>query len=99
MRAGNSTLRSVIFSWLALMGLTLLSSVLALTNLGSMNALAGLIIAALQAALIAGFLMHAVHEQPIVRVVIAAGVIWFLILLTLTWTDYYTRGWLSVFGK
>lgn len=81
------------------MALTLLSSVGALANVGSMNALVGLIIAAIQAAIIAGFLMHAVHDQPLVRVVIAGGVIWFLILLTLTWTDYYTRGWLSASGK
>jgi cytochrome c oxidase subunit 4 len=35
--------------------------------------------------------MHALYESALVRVILAGGVLWFLILMTLTMTDYLTR--------
>jgi cytochrome c oxidase subunit IV len=35
----------------------------------------------------------------LVRVVTAGGIVWFLIMATLTLTDYMTRGWLPFPGK
>ena len=58
-----------------------------------------LIIATLQAALIASFFMQALFEFILVRVAIAASVVWLLIMMTLMLMDYITRGWLPVPGK
>ena len=52
-------------------------------------------LAAVKASLIAAFFMHALYESKLVRVVMAGGVIWFLILITLTATDYISRNWLQ----
>jgi cytochrome c oxidase subunit 4 len=99
MRSSTSELRPVLVTWLSLLALTLLTSLVAMLNLGSLNLALGVLIAAVQATLIALFLMHALHGSPLYRVVLAGGIIWFLILETLTWTDYWTRGWLLPSGK
>jgi cytochrome c oxidase subunit 4 len=99
MREANASILPIFLAWLGLLGLTLASSLIGLVNLGNINIVIGVSIAAVQAFLIAGFLMHALQGQPLIRVVIAGGIIWFLILVTLTSTDYLTRGWLLPSGK
>ena len=99
MKSEYESFRPVVFSWLGLLALTLLTSLVGLLNLGIMTPVIAVIIAACQAFLIGGFLMHVRVEMPLVRVVIAGGIIWFLILVTLTMTDYITRGWLLPSGK
>lgn len=99
MRSEYESSRPVLLSWLGLLALTLLTSLIGLLNLGGMTPVIALILAACQAFLIGGFLMHAKTDVALVRVVIAGGIIWFLILVTLTMTDYVTRGWLLPSGK
>jgi cytochrome c oxidase subunit IV len=99
MRTAAPTLRPILLAWLGLLALTLVTSLLGLLNLGAFNIVVSVFFAAVQAFLIAGLLMHALHGQALVRVVIAGGIIWFLILVTLTSTDYLTRGWLLPSGK
>ena len=99
MRSEYQTIRPALFAWLGLLGLTVLTSLLGFVDLGAMTPVIALIIAVVQACLIVGFLMHAKNDIPLVRVVIAGGIIWFLILVTLTQTDYLTRGWLLPSGK
>lgn len=99
MRSEYQTIRPALFAWLGLLGLTLLTSLLGFVDLGATTPVIALIIAVAQAYLIVGFLMHANKEIALVRVVIAGGIIWFLILVTLTQTDYLTRGWLLPSGK
>jgi cytochrome c oxidase subunit 4 len=59
--------------------------------MGRFNLIIALVIAVIQASLIAGVFMHALYETALVRVILAGGVLWFLILITLTMTDYLTR--------
>jgi cytochrome c oxidase subunit 4 len=99
MKHAYDTYRPILLSWIGLLALTLLTSLLGLMNLGVITPVIAVAIAALQAFLIAGFLMHAKEDIALVRVVIAGGMIWFLILVTLTMTDYLTRGWLLPSGK
>lgn len=40
--------------------------------------------------------MHALYETPLIRVILASGVLWFLILITLTMCDYLTRYSVSI---
>lgn len=86
-------------TWAGLLGLTLLTTLLGFVNMGPFSTVLAVGLAALKAALIAGIFMHALFEGKLVRVAIAAGVIWFLIFLTWTLADYITRGWLPFPGK
>ncbi|MBV9308902.1 MAG: hypothetical protein JOZ45_22335 [Acidobacteriaceae bacterium] len=57
-------------------------------------------IATAKAILIAFFFMHALYESKVIRVILAGGIIWFLIMVSLTLGDYMTRGWvLNLGGK
>jgi cytochrome c oxidase subunit IV len=87
------------FAWLGLLGLTLVNTLIAFINLGPWSTVISVGIAALMASIVAGFLMHAFYETMIIRIILAGGVIWFLILISLTLSDYMTRGWLPVPGK
>ena len=93
------SLRSYTFTWLGLLGLTLLNTLVAFVNLGVWNTVIAIGIATIMASLVAGFLMHALYESSVVRVVLAGGVIWFLIFVSLTLGDFMTRGWLAFPGK
>jgi cytochrome c oxidase subunit 4 len=91
--------RTYTFTLLALLGLTLLTSLLALLDLGQFSFIAGVAIAVLKASLIVAIFMHALYDTKLIRVVLAGGVIWFLIMISITLGDYLTRGWLSFPGK
>ena len=78
-------------AYAALLGLTLATTLLAFLNMGRFNTIVALVIAVVQASLIAGVFMHALYETALVRVILGGGVLWFLILITLTMTDYLTR--------
>lgn len=78
---------------MGLLGLTLLTTLLGFVDMGPFNTIVALLIAAVKASLIAAFFMHALYESKLVRVVMAGGVIWFLILITLTISDYISRNW------
>ncbi len=99
MKTSAPSRRPILSTWISLLVLTALTTGVALANLGRMNMVVSVAIAAVQAALIAFFLMHSLHGPGLIRVVLAGGVIWFLIMETLTWADYVTRGWLQPSGK
>lgn len=93
------SVRTYTFTLVALLGLTLFTSLLGRVDLGPFSFIAGVLIALVKASLIASFFMHALYETKLVRVVLAGGVVWFLILMSLTLTDYVTRGWMPFPGK
>jgi len=99
MSQSTVSIKTYSFTLLALLSLTLLTSLLALVDLGRFSFVAGVAIAAVKASLIASFFMHALYETRLVRVVMAGGVIWFLIMISLTLGDYLTRGWMPFPGK
>ena len=89
------SIKTYVLTFLSLLGLTLLTTALGYIDMGPLSAPVAVAIAAVKACLIAAFFMHALFESSIVRVVIAGGVIWFLILISLTLSDYVSRGWLG----
>jgi cytochrome c oxidase subunit 4 len=91
--------RTYLVAYLALLALTLITVLVAYISLGAFSMTIAILIAAIQASLIAAFFMQALYESAVVRVAAAGGVIWFLIMATLTLTDYITRGWLPFPGK
>jgi cytochrome c oxidase subunit IV len=88
-----------LLTWVILLALTLITVLLGYVPMGPFNMAIAIVIATLQAVLIASFFMQALFEFMLIRITIAAGIVWFLIMMTLTLADYITRGWLPVPGK
>lgn len=99
MSQSSVSVKTYAFTLIALLALTLLTSLLGLVDLGKFSFIAGVAIAAVKASLIACFFMHALYEKKLIRVIMAGGVIWFLIMISLTLGDYLTRGWMPYPGK
>jgi cytochrome c oxidase subunit 4 len=78
----------------ALMVLTATTVTVAKIDLGPMNIVAALGIAALKATLVILFFMHVRYSPRIIGLTILAGLLWLAILIGLTLTDYLSRGWL-----
>jgi cytochrome c oxidase subunit 4 len=92
MRAAPASKKLYIIVWAALLVLLALTFGLARVNLGPFNNVAALTIAIAKMMLVVLFFMHGRWEKPITWIFIAAGVIWFLIMVDLTLSDYLTRG-------
>ncbi len=99
MRPPPVSVRTYAFVFGSLLLLALATTLIGFLNLGPFNMIIAIAIAAAKASLIAAFFMQAVHEGKIVRIILAGGVVWFLIMLTLTLADYMSRGWLPFPGK
>lgn len=78
--------------WIALLLLLLLTWGLANVDLGPFNNVAALAISITKMLLVVLFFMHGKYEKPITWIFISAGLIWFLIMVDLTLSDYLSRG-------
>ena len=71
---------------------TLLTWFASTVNLGWANTPIALLIATIKAVLVILFFMHVIHSTRLTWVVAASGFFWLLILISLSLTDYLTRG-------
>ncbi len=78
--------------WAALVILLLLTWGLAQIDLGPFNTPAALGIAFVKMLLVVLFFMHVRYEPRLTWVFVAAGLIWFAIMVDLTMSDYLSRG-------
>lgn len=78
-------------SLLTLTGITVAA---AYVDLGFLNLAAALTIAIIKSTLVVLFFMHVKYSSHLVKVFVAAGFLWFAIMIALTLADYMTRGWL-----
>jgi cytochrome c oxidase subunit 4 len=62
-------------------------------DLGPLNAVVALGIAVFKAVLVVLFFMHVRRGTRLTWAVVIAGLFWLTILLTVTMSDYLTRGW------
>lgn len=85
--------------YVILLGLLALTIGAAYVDLGRWNAGVAMLIAAIKATLIVLFFMHVKYSRKLTWVFSAAGLLWFAILVVLTFSDYDTRGWLNIPGK
>ena len=99
MSAPRVSIRRYGFVFAALLLLALFTTLIGMLDLGPFNMVIAVTIALMKASLIAAFFMQALYEGKIVRIIIAGGVVWFLIMVTLTLADYMSRGWLPFPGK
>ena len=51
----------------------------------------GLLIALVKASLVVLFFMHVVHSPKLTWLIVAVSIVWLLIMVSLTFTDYLTR--------
>jgi len=81
-----------VFVLIALLVLTVTTYLAAKVDLGKLNLVVAFAIAAVKSSLVVLYFMHARYSSRLTRVVIGAGLGWLAILLTLTISDYLTRG-------
>jgi len=84
---------------LALLALTVLTTLVAFVDLGNFSVVVALVIAVTKMLLVALFFMHVRYSTRLTRLVIVGGLMWLAILLLLTLSDFFTRGWMGVPGR
>jgi cytochrome c oxidase subunit 4 len=83
----------------ALMVGTILTVVAALKDLDNIfpgaNTVVALTIAVIKATLVVLYFMHVRYSSRLTWVVVASGLFWLFIMFALTFSDYFSRGWLT----
>lgn len=82
-----------------LMVLTLATTAIGMIDLGRLNVVVALAIATIKAVLVVLFFMHIYWSSKLNKLVVVSGVAWLALLLWLTLTDIFSRGWLPFPGK
>jgi cytochrome c oxidase subunit IV len=80
---------------LALLGFTVLTTLVAFVDLGNFSVVVALAIAVTKMLLVALFFMHVRYSTKLTRLVILGGLLWLAILLLLTLSDFFTRNWVA----
>ena len=80
----------------ALLALLALTWAIAYVDLGPFNLIVALAVAIAKALIIALFFMHIKGSSRLLHLAAVAGVIWLLIMISLTLGDYMTRGWVPL---
>lgn len=81
--------------YVALLALTALTVAIANgLHLGAWEIPVALGIASVKTLLVGLVFMHLMHSNKLTLLVIAAGVLFFLVMVLITLADYWTRGWL-----
>lgn len=78
-----------------LMVLTATTTWVAFYDLGRINTVVALVIAVTKALLVALFFMHVKYSSRLTRIAVVSGLLWLVIMIGLTMSDYLTRGWLK----
>ncbi len=86
----------VFIALMVLLGATVGASYI---DMGVLNPIVALGIAAIKAALVALFFMHIRYGSRVSWLFAGAGLVWFAIMIILTMSDYVSRGWLAAVGR
>ncbi|HKY05201.1 MAG TPA: cytochrome C oxidase subunit IV family protein [Blastocatellia bacterium] len=81
--------------FLTLLVMTGVTVWVAFIDLGPLNNIVAMTIAVFKATLVVLYFMHVRYSSRLTWVFVAAGFVWFGILIALTLSDYYSRGWLT----
>jgi cytochrome c oxidase subunit 4 len=79
--------------FVTLLSLTGITVWAAFINLGILNPIVALAIASTKAVIVILFFMHVYFQSKLVKMTVAAGFFTFLILITMTLSDYISRAW------
>jgi cytochrome c oxidase subunit IV len=77
----------------SLLVLTGATTAISFVELGTFNAVVALAIACIKAVLVILFFMHVKYSSKLTKLTVAAGFFTFLVLITMTMTDYISRAW------
>jgi cytochrome c oxidase subunit 4 len=72
---------------------TAITVVAAYIDLGIFNPVVALAIACTKAVIVILFFMHVKYQSKLVKLTVGAGFFTFLVLITMTLTDYISRAW------
>ena len=91
--------KSYLLVFAGLISLTVLTTAVAVVNLGAFSVVVALAIACCKMLLVALFFMHVRHSTSLTKLVLAAALLWLAILIFLTLADFHSRGWIGVLGR
>lgn len=84
--------------FIALLVGTVLTVAAAHMDFGPLNTPVALAIAITKAALVVVFFMHVKYSPRLITMVVVGSFVWLAIMLLITLSDYWTRGWLGSLG-
>jgi cytochrome c oxidase subunit 4 len=93
------SIRTYTLVLLALLVLTAVTTLVAFVDLGAFSVVVALAIAVCKMLLVALFFMHVRHSSKLTKLVVLGGLLWLIILVMLTLSDFTTRGWIGVPGR
>ena len=79
--------------FLALIALTVITTLVSYVELGEFNIVIALLIAVFKASLVAWIFMGVRYTTQLTKLFVVAGLVWLSILLLITFSDYSSRGW------
>jgi cytochrome c oxidase subunit 4 len=85
--------------WAILMALLFVTWGVAQFDLGLFNSLAALTIAVIKMLLVILYFMHVRYSSRLTWVFAGAGFLWLMIMITLTLSDYTTRGFVRPYNR
>jgi cytochrome c oxidase subunit 4 len=87
---GPKTYAIIFITLLTFTGITVAA---AFVNLGILNPIVALAIASTKAVIVILFFMHVFYQSKLIKMTVAAGFFTFLVLITMTLSDYISRAW------
>jgi cytochrome c oxidase subunit 4 len=87
------TPKTYIIVFITLLTFTGLTVWAAFVNLGILNPVIALAIACTKAVIVILFFMHVFFQSKLIKMTVASGFFTFLILITMTLSDYISRSW------
>jgi cytochrome c oxidase subunit 4 len=79
--------------------LTAVTTATGYVDLGRMNVVVALTIAAIKGVLVVLFFMHLAYSRRLTQLTIVAAFLWLTLLISLTLADIWSRGWVVGTGK
>jgi cytochrome c oxidase subunit IV len=93
MNSREATISQLVAIYVALICLLALTATAALLPTGWWSTPLSLLVACVKIVLIAGYFMNLRNQTGLVRIFAGAGLFWLLIMIVLTSSDYFSRGW------
>ena len=87
------TPKTYIIVFVTLLAFTAITVAAAFVNLGILNPMIALAIACTKAVIVILFFMHVFFQSKLIKMTVGAGFFTFLILITMTLSDYLSRAW------
>jgi cytochrome c oxidase subunit 4 len=85
--------RTYLLVYITLLVFTGITVAAAFVNLGIFNPIIALAIASLKGVIVILFFMHVFFQTKLIKMTVAAGFFTFMILITMTLSDYISRAW------